>query len=343
MINEPAQVPSPADVPGGSGERFTTILVNYNGGTHLLAAVRSALREGVAARGIVVVDNASHDDSLTQLTAAAPEVQVISNSCNTGFARAVNRGIRLAKTEFLLLLNNDAELQPGALQAFAEAFDNDATLAIAGGQLRYPDGRLQSAFAPLPTLREEFVPMNFLKWANPARYVRSTPSIEIREVESVFGACLAVRTSALSRIGLLDEDFFFYFEEVEWCHRARLAGFTVCYIPTARAVHLLGHTANQYRGNARIELQRSKLLYFQKCESRFAYTTLSAYLVLRTLINALSGSVACLFTLGRRHKLRANTRAYWHMFLWHLCGRPSSWGLPGKCSQEQIANVNRTQ
>lgn len=321
------------------GPRFTAIIVNYNGQDTLLGAIDSALREGIPLAQIIVVDNGSVNDSLDQAERFASGISILRNGCNAGFASAVNRGIRAARSEFLLLLNNDAQLESGALQAFARAFERTPALAIAGGQLRYPDGRLQSAFAPLPHLREELIPMNFLKWVNPKRYVRSTTALEEREVESVFGACLAVRALALQVFGLLDEDFFFYFEEVEWCRRARLAGYGVHYIPGARALHLLGHTTKRYRGDARIELHRSKLLYFRKCESTFAFRTLSGFLVLRTLINALSGTLACLFTLGVPQKLRSNTRDYWRMFFWHLRGRPSSWGLPGKCSAQQLAAI----
>ena len=321
------------------GTRFAAIIVNYNGLNTLLAAVQSLLKEDVPATQIVVVDNGSSDPSLQQLSAAAPKVCILRNGCNAGFARAVNRGIRASESEFILLLNNDAQLHPAALAAFADAFDTTPKLAIAGGQLRYPDGRLQSAFAPLPSLTDEIVPVNFLKWVNPQRYVRSTDSEEVREVESVFGACLAVRRAALASVGLLDEDFFFYFEEVEWCRRARLAGWHIRYLPGARATHLLGHTANRTRSEARVELQRSKLLYFRKCHSRSKYHLLSLNLVLRTFVNAVSGSVAVLFTLGLQPRLRERGQAYWHVFAWHLSGRPASWGLPGKCSGAQLRDI----
>ena len=319
--------------PSSSGQRFAVIIVNYNGLDTLGGAVVSALREGVPESQILIVDNGSTDSSLAQLQALAPAAPILRNNCNAGFARAVNRGIRTTASEFLLLLNNDAELQPGALHAFAQAFDANPRLAIAGGQLRYPDGRLQSAFAPLPTLMQEFIPVNFLKWSKPERYIRSTDAKATREVESVFGACLAVRSAALTDIGLLDEDFFFYFEEVEWCLRALQHGWQVCYVAEARAMHLLAHTANRYRGDARIELQRSKLLYFRKHSSPLGYHSLSAYLAVRTFINALFGSLGIIFTLGLNHKLRTKTRAYWRMFQWHAAGRPESWGLPGKCPE----------
>ena len=316
-----------------AGERFSVVVVNYNGAGVLLEAVRSAVAEGVLAESVVVVDNGSADGSLAEVEAGAPGVRVLRNGCNAGFARAVNRGLREIgrATEFVLLLNNDARLEFGALAALAEAFDERPKLAIAGGQLRYPGGRLQSAFAPLPTLTEELIPMNFLKWARPARYVRTSASGETREVESVFGACLAVRVAALESFGLMDEEFFFYFEEVEWCRRAGLAGWTLAHVPGARVEHALGLTANRFRGEARIELQRSKLQYFRKCGSRGAYLLLSGFLVFRTLVNAVFGSLAVILTLGLQGKVRRNTAAYWRMSAWHAAGRPEGWGLPGKC------------
>ena len=322
-------------VDGRAGRRFSVVIVNYNGLDTLLAAARSAVHEGVPTDQIVVVDNGSTDPSLAQLEEAMPAAKIIRNGCHAGFARAVNRGIQLYsdRTEFMLLLNNDAELLPGALQAFALAFDQSPKLAIAGGQLRYPDGRLQSAFAPLPTLMQEFVPLNFLKWTQPHRYVRYTSDPAMKEVESVFGACLAVRAAALHAIGLLDEDFFFYYEEVDWCRRARIAKWQVRYVPRAGATHVLGHTAHRYRRDARIEMQRSKLIYFRKTEIHFRYGALSIFLAFRSGLNALSGLLGCICTLGMKRRLRTNTAAYWRVFQWHVSGRPRSWGLPGKCPQ----------
>lgn len=315
-----------------AGDRFSVILVNLDGAETLLCAVRSALAEGVAPTEITVVDNGSTDSSLAEVAAAAPAVTILRNGCNVGFARAVNQGLARTSGDFILLLNNDAELAPGALDAFALAFDTMPRLGIAGGQLRYPNGRLQSAFAPLPTLREELIPRALLRWLQPQRYRRSTAQIVTpRLVESVFGACLAVRVTALQEIGSLDEDFFFYFEEVEWCRRARLHGWEIATIPEARATHALGLTANRFRSHARVELQRSKLLYFRKCASPAAYGVLSIALILRTGVNAASGALLCILSLFQSPRVRQKARVYGRLFAWHLLGRPESWGLPGKC------------
>jgi N-acetylglucosaminyl-diphospho-decaprenol L-rhamnosyltransferase len=313
------------------GTRFSVVIVNYNGGAMLIECVLSALEEGVPAAQVVVVDNGSRDDSIPALAKNATGVQVIRNPCNAGFAKAVNQGIELASAEFVLLLNNDARLDPGALEAFAGGFDRLPNLAIAGGQLHYPDGRLQSAFAPLPSLAQEILPPTLLKWISPHRFRRKTLGEDPLAVESVFGACLCVRRSVLPRLGLLDEDFFFYFEELDWCRRARQMGAEIYYLPKARAVHRLGHTADRFRGPSRVEYQRSKLTFFKKSLKPAAFLALSAFLVFKTLINAIAGALTCAATLFLNRRTRLKTRTYWYVFCWHILGQPASWGLPGKC------------
>jgi hypothetical protein len=330
-----------------AGARFSVVIVNYNGGAMLEECVQSALDEGVPAPHIVVVDNGSQDRSLDNLLRKVDGLAVIRNSCNAGFAKAVNQGIKRASAEpsppeFILLLNNDALLQPGALRAFADGFDSLPNLAIAGGQLHYPDGRLQSAFAPLPSLAQEIVPLFLLKLISPDRFRRKTLNTNPIAVECVLGACLCVRTSVLPRIGLLDEDYFFFFEEIEWCQRARRMGSDIYYLPKACAVHSQGQTANRFRGPSRVEYQRSKLTFFRKTRKPAAYFVLSAVLVMRTLINSLSGAVMCAVTLFLNRRLRLKTGTYWYLFFWHLLLRPASWGLPGKCSRRDDPKLTAT-
>jgi len=317
-----------------SGARFSVVIVNYNGGAMLQPCVRSALEECVPPAHIVVVDNGSQDDAIEAVLREVHDVQVIRNSCNAGFARAANQGIRLASSEFVLLLNNDAQLEPGCLQAFADGFDHLPKLAIAGGQLHYPDGRLQSAFAPLPSLAEEMLPRPLLRLLWPERFRRKTVAEVPTPVECVFGACLCVRAAMLPRLGLLDEDYFFFMEEIEWCQRARRLGAEVYYLPAARALHRQGQTANRFRGQSRVEYQRSKLTFFKKTRTPTEYLAVSAMLILRALINALSNSVACAATLFLNRRLRGRAGTYWYLLCWHAMLRPASWGLPGKCASQ---------
>jgi N-acetylglucosaminyl-diphospho-decaprenol L-rhamnosyltransferase len=323
-----------------AGARFSVVIVNYNGGPMLQECVLSVMREGVPAAKIIVVDNGSRDGSIELAERSTDGLAVIRNSCNAGFARAVNQGIEGASAEtspgeFVVLLNNDAQLEPGALRAFADGFDSLPNLAIAGGQLRYPDGRLQSAFAPLPSLAEEILPLILLKLIFPDRFRRKTLVDNPIAVECVFGACLSVRSAILPQLGLLDEDYFFFFEEIEWCQRAGRMGAEVYYLPRARAVHGQGQTANRFRGQSRVEYQRSKLTFFRKTRTPAAYLVVSAVLVLRTLINALAGAVMCAATLFLNKGLRLKAGTYWYLFFWHVLLRPASWGLPGKCASRQ--------
>jgi GT2 family glycosyltransferase len=317
-----------------AGPRFAAVIVNYNGGRMLFESVRSCLKEGIPPAQIVVVDNGSRDGSVEELGKQFADLKLVRNSCNAGFARAVNQGIRQTATEFILLLNNDAQLADCALSAFAEGFDTRPKLAIAGARLLYPDGHLQSSFAPLPSVAEELLPPPLLRLLAPDRFRRKTAHTEPMAVESVFGACLSVRVGLLPRLGLLDEDFFFFYEEVEWCQRARRMGFEVLFLPAARVVHGWGVTANRFRGPARVEYQRSKLTFFRKTRSPASYRVVSLFLVVRTLVDALAGAVSCLATLFLNRRLRKKAATYWYLFFWHVRLRPAHWGLPDKCPRD---------
>ncbi len=319
--------------------RFSVIIVNYNGSSMLAACLRSVLEQGVAPSQIVVVDNGSSDESMILAEREAPGLSLILNHCNAGFARAVNQGLDRSAGEFVLLLNNDAQLETGSLCAFTEAFDRIPEIVIAGGQLHYPDGRPQNAIAAIPNLASEVLPKFLLKLLAPpyvhgkAQLTRPVP------VGSVIGACLAVRRSAIERLGKLDEDYFFFLEETEWCLRARRQGYQVYHVPAARALHAQGQTARRFRSAARIEFQRSKLVFFRKTQGRLAYLAVSALLPVKALVNALFNTLACVATLCLLPRQRARTAGYWRIALWHLSGRPRDWGLPDKCPREKLSGL----
>jgi hypothetical protein len=318
--------------PVATGRRFATVIVNYNGGSMLAECVRSCLAESIPPSQIVIVDNGSRDGSIEALEGQIAGLNMVRNPGNAGFARAANQGIRQSSAEFVILLNNDARLEEGALGAFAQGFDERPNLAIAGARLQSPDGRLQSAFAPFPSLAEELLPLFLLRIFAPRHFRRKTDGTEPIAVESVYGACLSVRARFLPRLGLLDEDFFFFFEEIEWCQRARRTGFEVWYLPAARAVHGGGATVNRMHGPARVEYQRSKLTFFRKSRGAGTYFLVSSYLVIRTFLDALGSAAACVFTLFLKGRLRRKALTYGYLLLWHFLLRPGHWGLPEKCS-----------
>lgn len=319
-----------------SGEQFSVIIVNYNSGPMLLDCVRSVIQEGVRAGSVIVVDNGSRDNSIATLKEDLPSVRIILNSCNAGFAAAVNQGLAVADRDFILLLNNDGLLQPGALQAFLDAFQRNPKLAIAGSQLRSLNGSSQTSIASSPTLLRELIPGPWVKlfsFRNRQSYDSAAPIA----VECVLGACIAVRASILPVLDGLDEDYFFYFEEIEWCERAWRKGFDVFYVPEAKVLHLRGKTAGNFSSGAHIEYLRSKLTFYRKQRSRLSYQAVSFHMLLSALLNAASNLFVVCITGGLAKKARRKSKNYGHALRWHLGGRSEAWGLPEKCPRKPRA------
>lgn len=310
--------------------RFTAIVVNYNGGTMLVDAARSLFADGLPEAQLVVVDNGSRDDSLARLREAFPACRVLEQGCNSGFAQAVNRGLAEAATEFVLLFNNDARLVPGAFAALAAFFEARPQAAFLGGRLLNEDGSLQNAVAALPRLYAEVLPRALMRRLIGGSHLGRPTGETALEVESVIGALFAVRRAALRDVGPLDVDFFFFLEETEWCHRARARGWQVWHVPAARATHAQGATARRYNALARIEYQRSRLLYYRKTVPAL-YPLALGLLGGKAAVNALSNALLCLFGLCLSQRRRARAAMYLKVFGWYLAGRPAHVGLPDKC------------
>jgi len=301
---------------------FSAVVVNYNGSDFLIDAVNSLLTAGIITNQIVVVDNGSSDNSIQDLSAKHPEVLVLEMGCNAGFATAVNRGLDLVTTKYALLFNNDALLDVNALGEFEEVFDSKPDSVILGAKLLNPDGTLQNSIAEFPSIFQEFVKFNKYRGANFS---------QVTKVESVIGACLSIRMDAIKTVGKLDEDFFFFLEETEFCLRVTNMGYGVYYVPSAIAFHAQGGTANKFKSLARIEFQRSKLTYYRKTKGTIVWLTVSLLLIIKSLVNFVSNLIVFLLSAGLNKKFKMKAVGYFKVLLWHAMFRPKSWGLPNKC------------
>lgn len=175
---------------------------------------------------VICVDNDSADGSVACITDGFPQVKLLTNPVNTGFAGGVNRGIRGAKGELVVLLNQDCMMQAGWLDAFANALAQDETIGIVGCTILNADGSVNHAGAYLEK------PLSY------GRHLTKRQSDRPTEVEYVTGAVFGITTAVRDAIGLLDEGFFpAYYEEVDYCLRAKRAGFKTVYVPEATAVH----------------------------------------------------------------------------------------------------------
>jgi hypothetical protein len=303
---------------------FSAVVVNYNGSDFLIDAVASLLTAGIPDKQIIVVDNGSDDHSIRDLLLKYPEVIVVEIGCNSGFSSAVNKGLDLVVTQYSLLFNNDALLDIKALGEFERTFKDKPKAAILGAKLLNPDRTLQNSIAEFPHILQEIVKLN--------KY-RGVDFNQTTKVESVIGACLAINMKTLKIIGKLDEDFFFFLEETEFCYRATNMGYDVYYIPTAVAIHAQGGTANKFKSLARIEFQRSKLIYYKKTKGVIIWLMVSLILIIKSLVNFVSNLLSFLLTLGLNKKLKMKTAGYFKILLWHILFRPGNWGLPNKCKK----------
>lgn len=278
---------------------------------------------------IVVVDNGSTDESPQRLPAEFPALRWLRSERNLGFARAVNLAAREARGDFLLLLNSDARLTPEALDTTLAWMRAHPDCAVAGAQLLNPDGSRQNSIANFPTLATELLNKSLLRRLWPARFPgKEQHFLEPLEVETVVGAFMLIRRSVWDQLGGLDERFFFFLEETDFCWRAHRRGFRVVHLPGVRVLHGQGRTAKTVSAGARIEYWRSRYAYFAKHHGRLARAVLRVGLALRLGADWIGAGAVRLLTLGGSARWRERWQVRTALLVWHLRGCPADAGLP---------------
>jgi len=216
---------------------------------------------------VVVVDNASTDGSQAMVRQQFPHIHLIANRENVGFARANNQAMRVSKGRYALLFNSDALLLANAVQVMISLAEANPQAGIIGAQLLNPDGSFQASHTPFPNLWQEFL---ILSGAGRMLYGHWYPSRGPQEdqgpqmVDYVEGACMLVRREAFEDVGGLDEGYFMYAEEVDWCYAMREKGWQVWYQPAAKVIHLGGGSSRGRRTQREADLYRSRVQFFRK-------------------------------------------------------------------------------
>lgn len=293
-------------------------------------AVRSVLAgDAAVSREILVVDNGSTDQTAETLPREFPRLQFIRSERNLGFARAVNLAAAKATGEFLLLLNSDARLTADALTLALQWLRANPDCAVAGAQLLNADGSRQNSIANFPTLATELLNKSLLRRIWPKKFpgkeqVFTAPI----EVETVVGAFMLIRKSVWTMLGGLDERFFFFFEETDFCRQARRKKLRVMHLPQVRVWHGQGQTAKQVSAAARIEYWRSRYIYFAKNFGGATRCVLSAGVLVRLLADWLAALLLTIFTLGKSPRWRSRLNVCSALAVWHLRGCPAATGLP---------------
>ncbi len=219
---------------------------------------------------VIVVDNASRDATVEMVRAEFPWVRLIVNVENAGFTRANNQGLRLAGGRYILLLNPDTEVVGDALPAMLAYMDAHPEVGGLGPQLRFPDGRPQSSRRRFPTYATGFIESTPLqRWFPRCRllrryYMEDMPDDQPHPVDWLVGACLLLRREAVEAVGLLDERFFMYSEELDYAWRMQMAGWPLVYFPGAVVIHHEAQSSGQVAAERLILFHTSKVQFFSK-------------------------------------------------------------------------------
>jgi hypothetical protein len=295
------------------------IIVNWNVKPLLqkcLTSIYSALPNTYTVE-VLVVDSASSDGSIDLVRQQFPQVKLFPLRENVGFTRGNNIALQAAQGRYLFLLNPDTEIIGDALQVLLDFMESHADVGIIGPHTLNTDGTTQSTRRRFPTLGTAFFESTWLQAYAPQRifdryYARDIADSAIAEVDWVQGSALLARRAVYEQIGPLDEGFIMYSEELDWCKRAKTAGWRIHYVGIAQIIHHGGKSSEQVSTYSHIHYQQSKLRYFRKYWGRFTAQILRYFLMLNYLwqigIEGTKGLIG-----HKRSRRWDRIRSYWQI------------------------------
>lgn len=247
---------------------LAALIVNYNAGPELRAALRS-IKQEMAGRPweAVVIDNASTDGSSDYVWEFAPNARVLRNTENVGFGRGINQGAQATSAPVILIMNPDCRLEPGAVKTMGAELESSERCAIVGPRVLDPDGTEQGSARGDPDMLT-----GLFGRTGPLRHLLPSAALSRRNVVSssrgtatvdwVSGACMLVRRSAFDDVGGFDGRYFLYWEDADLCRRLRARGYVIRYVPSAAAVHQVGHSSRTARAASIKAFHESAYLYY---------------------------------------------------------------------------------
>ncbi|MFN8598172.1 MAG: glycosyltransferase family 2 protein [Anaerolineae bacterium] len=254
---------------------LSVIILNWNV-RDLLDRCLASIRSEHYSIEIIVVDNASSDDSVAMVQTKYPHVTVIANAINRGFTGGNNQGLEVAHGRYLMVLNPDTEMVGAALDRLIAFLDDHADVGAVGPQLLNPDRSIQSSRRRFPTVLIGFFESTWLQSLAPRSWLRRfylddlSPN-QAQDVDWLTGACTVFRREVIDRVGGYDaQSFFMYSEELDLCRRVKQAGWRIVYVPDAQVIHYVGKSSEQAVAARHIYFNTSKVRYYRKWHSRVA-------------------------------------------------------------------------
>jgi len=256
--------------------KCSIIIVSWNVCEELLECLRSIEKNRPSQDfEIIVVDNASTDGIADAIKSEFPEIRLVINTENRGFAAANNQGIEKAQGEHIFFLNPDTIVHPCSLDGLIKFMDDNNDVGACGPKLLNSDGTIQPSVRRFPTFRAALYRHTAFRYLHLFRgqynkwLMKDFKCDRRLDVEQLMGAALMVRRSIIDQLGSMDETFFMYYEEVDLCYRIKQAGWRIVYVPESEITHLGGRSAGQIPSDKRIMAMASLLKFFRKHRGRF--------------------------------------------------------------------------
>jgi len=265
---------------------LSIIIVNWNT-SELLQQCLNSIHESDShlSMEIIVIDNASTDESVEIIRKEFPSIILIANQKNLGFASANNQGLSIAKGQYVLLLNSDTIITAGVLDVLLDVANSHPEVGVIGPQLLNMDKSVQESWSSFPSFTSELLGRNFRN-RTPIENVA-----QAFDVDWVGGACILVRAKTINEVGKLDPEYFFYSEEMDWCFRIKQKNWKVWYLAAGQIYHLGGGSSDRASLKQLVLLYRSKLLYFKKHHGwlkavilRYGFVAVNVFGVARRLL-----------------------------------------------------------
>jgi GT2 family glycosyltransferase len=258
------------------------VIVTYNSKEYLIGCLSSISASLTKTNyEIIVIDNASRDNTYHSVSPQFPNVKFIYNNINNGFAYANNQGIAIAEGKYLLLLNPDTLIVNNAIDTMVDFLESNENAGACGCKVLNDDGSLQPSFFGFPTLIKEvghLFRIDRMRWLYGilksskllSKIARTNLAVlhaadSVMEVDYLLGACLMIKASVIDRVGPLDDKIFMYIEDTEICYRIRANGYGVYYVPQGEIVHFGGKSSATDDKRMLMEYTRSRLYFYRKC------------------------------------------------------------------------------
>jgi hypothetical protein len=308
---------------------LSIVVVTWNAKAYVEECLQSLVNDKQILTEIVVVDNASSDGTPELVHRQFPEVKLIRNSQNLGFAKANNIGIRAASGTYLALVNSDVVVPPGCLGMLLSFMEAEPTVGIVGPQMIGSNGAVRRSCMRFPSLTNSVCrAVGLDRFPTLSRLVGGQMMAEfsherIANVEVLNGWFWMIRRAALDQVGLLDERFFIYGEDLDWCHRFRKAGWRLVFNPEARAIHYGGASSSAAPVRFYLEMQRANLQYWNKHHGKTASLINRLVVFFQHVLRLVGHGVTYLVRVSERPALKGKIRRSWAMLAWMLRGHPS--------------------